>query len=123
MDGNWRARAQGAFEAHAEAEDKTLSHGEWLLADTARAFAHRGSSQLLTADLLDFLHAQEEAPWLTFNRGRAMSARDLAGMFKQFGISSMQMRHGSGQEKVGRGYQREQFTQVFARYVKAKVAP
>ena len=52
-----------------------------------------------------------------------MSARDLAGMFKQFGISSMQMRHGSGQEKVGRGYQREQFTQVFARYVKAKVAP
>jgi hypothetical protein len=77
----------------------------------------------LTADLLDFLHAQEEAPWLTFNRGRAMSARDLAGMFKQFGISSMQMRHGSGQEKVGRGYQREQFTQVFARYVKAKVAP
>ena len=123
MGGNWLERAQGAFEAHAEAEDKTLSHGEWLLADTARAFAHRGSSQLLTADLLDFLHAQEEAPWLTFNRGRAMKARDLAGMFKQFGISSMQMRHGSGQEKVGRGYQREQFTQVFARYVKAKVAP
>lgn len=103
MGGNWLERAQGAFEAHAEAEDKTLSHGEWLLADTARAFAHRGSSQLLTADLLDFLHAQEEAPWLTFNRGRAMSARDLAGMFKQFGISSMQMRHGSGQEKVGQG--------------------
>jgi len=24
---------------------------------------------------------------------------------------------------VGRGYQREQFTQVFARYVKAKAAP
>jgi putative DNA primase/helicase len=123
MGGNWLERAQGAFEAHAEAEDKTLSHGEWLLTDTARAFAHRASSQLLTADLLDFLYAQEEAPWRTFNHGRAMTARDLAGMFKQFGISSIQMRHGSGQEKVGRGYQREQFTQVFARYVKAKVAP
>ena len=28
MGGNWLERAQGAFEAHAEAEDKTLSHGE-----------------------------------------------------------------------------------------------
>ena len=123
MGGNWLERAQTAFKAHADADDKTLSHGEWLLTDTARAFAQRASSQLLTADLLDFLHAQEEAPWLTFNRGRAMTARDLAGMFKQFGISSIQMRHGNGQEKVGRGYQREQFTQAFARYVKAKVAP
>lgn len=123
MGGNWLERAQTAFKAHADADDKTLSHGEWLLTDTARAFAQRGGSQLLTADLLDFLHAQEEAPWLTFNRGRAMQARDLAGMFKQFGISSIQMRHGNGQEKVGRGYQREQFTQAFARYVKTKVAP
>lgn len=123
MGGNWLERAQAAFEWHSDASDKTLSHGEWLLTDTARAFAQRGSSQLLTADLLDFLHAQEEAPWLTFNHGRAMTARDLAGMFKQFGISSIQMRHGNGQEKVGRGYQREEFAQAFARYVKAKVTP
>ena len=121
MGGNWLERAQGAFEAHAEAEDKTLSHGELLLTDTARAFALSGRAQLLTVELLGCLLDQDEAPWLTFSRGRAMTPRDLAGMFKQFGINSTQMRHGNGQ--VGRGYLREQFTQAFARYVKAKVAP
>lgn len=123
MGGNWLERAQGAFEAHAEAEDKTLSHGEWLLTDTARAFALSGRNQLLTVELLGYLLTQEEAPWLTFSHGRAMTARDLAGMFKQFGISSIQLRHGTAQEKVGRGYRREKFTQAFARYVKTKVAP
>ena len=121
MGGNWLERAQTAFKAHADADDKTLSHGEWLLTDTARAFAQSSRTQLLTVELLAFLLAQEEAPWLTFSHGRAMKARDLAGMFKQFGVSSTQMRHGNG--RVGRGYLREQFTQAFARYVKTKVAP
>lgn len=122
MGGNWLERAQTAFEAHADASDKSLSHGELLLTDTARAFALSGRTQLLTMELLGYLLDQEEAPWPTFSRGRAMTARDLASMFKQFGISSLQMRHGNGQQ-VGRGYQREQFTQAFARYVKTKVAP
>lgn len=121
MGGNWLERAQAAFEAHAEAEDKTLSHGEWLLTDTARAFALSGRTQLLTVELLGYLLKQEEAPWPNFCHGRAMTARDLAGIFKQFGISSIQMHHGNGQ--VGRGYRKEQFTQAFARYVKTKGAP
>ena len=121
MGGNWLERAQTAFEAHADASDKSLSHGELLLTDTARAFAQSGRTQLLTVELLGCLLDQEEAPWPTFSRGRAMTPRDLAGMFKQFGINSTQMRHGNGQ--VGRGYLREQFTQAFARYVKTKVAP
>lgn len=121
MGGNWLERAQTAFKAHADADDKTLSRGEWLLTDTARAFALSGRTQLLTVELLGYLLTQEEAPWSTFSHGRAMKARDLASMFKQFGISSTQMRHGNGQ--VGRGYLREQFTQAFARYVKTKVAP
>lgn len=121
MGGKWLERAQTAFEAHADASDKSLSHGELLLTDTARAFAQSGRTQLLTVELLGCLLDQEEAPWPTFSRGRAMTARDLAGMFKQFGINSTQMRHGNGQ--VGRGYLREQFTQAFTRYVKTKVAP
>lgn len=121
MGGNWLERAQTAFEAHADASNKSLSHGELLLTDTARAFALSGRTQLLTMELLGYLLNQEEAPWPTFSRGRAMTARDLASMFKQFGINSTQMRHGNGQ--VGRGYLREQFTQAFARYVKTKIAP
>jgi putative DNA primase/helicase len=120
MGGNWLERAQSAIAAHADTGDKALSHGEWLLTDTARAFAQQGVSQLLTADLLAFLHAQEEAPWLTFSRGRAMTPRDLSGMFKQYRIASTQIRHGINQ--VGRGYRREQFTKAFASYVKATAA-
>lgn len=120
MGGQWPERAKAAFVAHADADDKTLSHGEWLLTDIARAFQISNRNQLLTMELLRFLNQQEEAPWPTLNRGRAMGARDLSQMLKQFGISPTQMHH--GKDRVGRGYRREQFTKAFARYVKNKPA-
>lgn len=118
LGGEWLTRAQRAFEEHGAGIADTLSTGEWLLSDIAQAFALSGRTQLLTKELLGYLHRQEEAPWLRFSRGAPMDARDLARMLKQFGISPAQMRHGNGD--VGRGYYREDFSKAFARYVKPK---
>ena len=118
LGGEWLERAQRAFEEHGSGIADTPSNGEWLLSDIAQAFATGGRPQLLTKELLAYLHQQEEAPWPTFSRGKPMDARDLSRMLKQFGIGPAQMRHGSGQ--VGRGYFREHFTKAFARYVKPK---
>ena len=118
IGGEWLERAQQAFEEHGSGIADTPSNGEWLLSDIAQAFAIGGRNQLLTKELLGYLHRQEEAPWPKFSRGAPIDARDLSRMLKQFGIGPAQMRHGSGQ--VGRGYFREHFTKAFARYVKPK---
>lgn len=118
LGGEWLERAQRALEEHGSAIADTPSNGEWLLSDIAQAFAIGGRAQLLTKELLGFLHRQEEAPWPKFSRGAPMDARDLARMLKQFGISPAQMRHGNGE--VGRGYFRVHFSKAFARYVKPK---
>jgi hypothetical protein len=120
MGGPWAERARAAFIELTKGSDQAPSHGEWLLADTARAFAQHGSGRIMTTQLLDYLNAQEEAPWPSFSHGRAMTPRDLASIFRRYGVSSMQMRQGS---EVVRGYQLEQFKQVFERYVGTTAQP
>lgn len=113
LGGLWLDRATASFLKISTTHERAPSHGEWLLADTARAFAKHGDDRIMTTELLDFLNSQEEAPWSTFSHGREMTPRNLAQMFKRYGISSMLMRKG---DAVVRGYQLQKFTQVFKRY-------
>jgi hypothetical protein len=113
LGGLWLDKATASFVKISTTHERAPSHGEWLLADTARAFAKHGDDRIMTTELLDYLNSQEEAPWSTFSHGREMTPRILAQMFKRYGISSMLMRKG---DAVVRGYQLQKFTQVFKRY-------
>jgi Protein of unknown function (DUF3631) len=94
--------------------DETI--GVRLLADIQAAFAVNGD-RLSTADLLAALKADDEAPWSDWH-GSGLSARRLAELLREYGISSRTIR--LEDDSTPKGYRLEQFTDAFARYLTSK---
>ncbi|MCL2090266.1 MAG: DUF3631 domain-containing protein [Micrococcales bacterium] len=67
---------------------------------------------LPTADLLDRLKADPEAPWATW-AGTGLTPHKLGAMLREFDITSRTLRFSTGQAK---GYARADFTDAWARY-------
>lgn len=111
----WAERASQALKALAEQEDQSLSTSTQLLIDVRHAFELSQAEQLPTAELLSHLNSLEECPWPTFNRGREMTARDLADLLGRYGIKSYQFRN--SERGVVRGYAPHQFADAFKRYL------
>ena len=57
----------------------------------------------------------EERPWGDWNKGRGITARQVARMLAPFGVRPEPIRLTDGRQV--RGYHRERFTEAFARYV------
>lgn len=114
--GDWPERARRAAEVlsghHA---DEAATIGVELLADIRRAFATRGVDRIAGADLLADLLADEERPWATFNKGKALSQAQLARRLREFGIVSGAIRLPDG--RVARGYVLAKFDDAFERYL------
>ena len=85
-----------------------------LLSDVKAAFERERATKLFTADLLDALCADEEAPWLTWNHGKKMTARQLASRLGEFGVSSGTIRIGV---MTAKGYELDKFSDAFRRYL------
>lgn len=112
--GEWPALArQAATEAvrSAKANDKP-SLPVQLLADIRACFGDR--DRLTTADLLDKLLSDEEAPWGDLGR-RKLDARILAKMLGEHGIKSSTIRMPNG--STPKGYKREAFHDAWKRYL------
>jgi len=111
--GEWPMRSRQAAETLSyNATDDTLSLGAQLLKDIAMVFDGRAgpiSSKQLVAALTD----GEDTPWGGMS-GRPLDARKLASMLKPYGIRPHNVRIGNTTPK---GYQAEDFTDAFARYV------
>lgn len=112
--GGWSDAARHAALALHDIEDDALSAGVELLADIKMVFETKRENRLFSADLLGALNEDEEAPWATWNRGRPMTARQLARRLKDFGISSGTVRN---HIKTSKGYKLEQFSDAFTRYL------
>jgi len=113
--GPWPERArQAALALSAESGDQSLAVG--LLADIRATFEERGDAQLTTAELLSILTGIDEAPWATYNHGKALSARQLASKLKAFGVSSTKLRV-DGLTPGTRGYRRQDFENAWSRYL------
>ena len=67
-----------------------------------------------SANLVDALNANKDMPWHEFNRGRPLSAAQLAQLLRPFGIQSRTIRFGSDTAK---GYYLSDFEDAFARYL------
>ena len=112
--GDWPVKSRNAALALHGVEEDTPSIGAELLADIKSVFEHRQSDRLFSADLLAALLDDEEAPWATWNRGKAMTSRQLASRLSEFAIRSGDLRVGA---TVRKGYKLEQFRDAFIRYL------
>jgi hypothetical protein len=114
--GAWPDRARGSAVALVAASMAgTPSLGVRLLADIRTAL---GSADAMpTADLLTMLHKAEESPWGDM-RGKPLDSRGLSRRLGEYGIKSHDVRVGERiDNKVVKGYRREDFTDAWQRYL------
>jgi 5S rRNA maturation endonuclease (ribonuclease M5) len=88
--------------------------GVELLADISEVFATRRVDKLPSAELLTALKSMEGRPWADVNRGRGLTAHQLARELKAFGVVSGTIRVEGGTPK---GYVAERFADAFERYL------
>lgn len=112
--GDWpRIARLAAVSLHGQ-EEEAPSTGAELLASIRDAFDGKRANSLATATLLEALAEDEEAPWAAWNRGKPMSAHQLAKRLSEFGIKPTTIRIGL---RTPKGYKREQFEEAFGRYL------
>lgn len=113
--GEWpRMARQAAVVLHGiEGDSPTV--GVELLADIKAVFDERRAQKIFSAQLLEALLSDDEAPWGTWNRGKAMTPRQLKTKLTEFGIASKQIRIGYETGKVG--YEKNDFVEAWDRYL------
>jgi hypothetical protein len=84
-----------------------------LLYDIRAAFDTRQVERISSAELVEALNADDEAPWGDWY-GKQLTARTLAKMLRPFAIRPHVIRLAS---ETARGYAREHFEDAFARYL------
>lgn len=95
-------------------ESVSQTVGAELLADIQEIFSTKGIDRICTTELIKALCSDDEKPWATYNRGFQIRPRQLATKLKGYGIQSKTVRIG---DETAKGYDREQFTEAFSRYV------
>lgn len=115
----WLERATKAALKLSGAANEAASAGNELLSDIYDAFEHKKVSRFRTAELLSVLTDDEELGWATYNRGRPLTARQLAKLLTPYGIRPKTIRF--GQFDTPKGYEIEQFRDAFARYLSSPV--
>jgi hypothetical protein len=114
--GDWPTIARTAAVALHGLDEDAPSIGAELLASIRDAFDHKKTDKLSTADLLDTLAQDDEAPWAAWNRGKPMTPHQLSKRLSEFGIKSHTIRINL---QTAKGYRREQFAEAFKRYLSA----
>lgn len=85
-----------------------------LLGDMQDIFEKERRSRISTEDLLKKLHEMDDRPWPEWNKGKAITSRQVARQLKPFRIEPRTLRMGAGTKK---GYELGQFEDAFARYL------
>ncbi|MER7003550.1 DUF3631 domain-containing protein [Dactylosporangium sp. NPDC000555] len=109
----WPARARKAARLLTEAhDDDAVSDRIRLLNDCRTVFADHQA--IPTTNLLDLLKADPESPW-TEDGPNGLTAARLAGMLREFGIRSVNIRFPAPTGQV-KGYRRNDFLDAWERY-------
>ncbi|MEA9997199.1 DUF3631 domain-containing protein [Pseudomonas sp. 10B1] len=115
--GDWPVMARKAAISLHGLEGESPTVGVELLTDIRVIFERKQANKMFSSHLLDELMADDEAPWATWNRGKAMTSRQLKTKLSEFGIASKQIRIGYESGKMG--YERSDFVEVWSRYLLA----
>jgi hypothetical protein len=129
--GDWKkAGWQAALAIEAVAATFDPSVGVQLLwamrsAFKRRADAPQNKDRITSADLITDLVADATAPWATYNKGKPNSQRQVASLFKDYGIKpkTIKLADGSPEGKTAKGYLLEWFADVFERFCTSSSAP
>lgn len=113
-------QARAAAVALSTSALKTESRGVELLQDIASIFKETERDRYTSQSLCELLTVLEERPWADWRRGKPLSPNQLARLLKDFGIQSRSFRFESG---VQRGYERDDFTDAFSRYLATPPSP
>lgn len=89
-----------------------------LLQDAFNSFGD--DEKLASETLIERLCSDPTRPWFTYNRGKPISARQVAAKLKSFGITSGSVRLETGTPK---GYKRDDFVSPIARYPLPSATP
>jgi hypothetical protein len=129
--GEWKTAAWAAalaIEAVADTFDPSI--GVELLrtinvAFGARANEPKNHDRIKSVDLINELVVDATAPWATYNRGKPISERQVAGLLKPYEIKPRTIRLDDGTNKgtTAKGYLLEWFTDVFARFCAPLAGP
>jgi hypothetical protein len=113
--GDWPERARGIA---AQTVDADQAKRVGLLADIRDVFAETQADKIKSADLAAALVSIEGHPWAEYGRsGKPLSANSLARMLASDHIIPKTVRFGTGPDDTAKGYELEQFTDVFTRYL------
>jgi hypothetical protein len=115
--GEWPQRArQAALELSGDGARGDESLGVRLLADLRRVFDDRDVDRLATADLLDALRADDEAPWQSYGRGdKPLAPSGLARLLRPFEVRPRTVRLDDG--TTPKGYLRASLEDAWTRYL------
>ena len=114
--GDWPTKMREAAVSLGKRDERRVIGGsEELMEGIQAAFKSTRQDRISTRELLNFLCEDEYAPWLTYDKGRPMTPRQLAIMLNAYGIAPQTIRTQVGTIK---GYYRKQFDDLFGRYVK-----
>jgi hypothetical protein len=114
---DWPERAREAAVALVadSGDGRGVSLGIRLLADVRSVWD--GTESMHTERLLELLNRLEEAPWGDL-RGKPLDPRRLSGMLRDYEVKPRDVRADvDGQEKVRKGYRREDLHDAWQRYL------
>ncbi|GKS70222.1 putative DNA primase/helicase [Nitrosomonas sp. PY1] len=111
---HWPDTATNAALKIFQASHSAQSTANELLSDIQEVFETKNVGKMSTADLITALVSDDEKSWQTYNRGKPLSPKQLANKLKSFGINSRTIRIGF---ETPRGYELNQFSDVFERYL------
>lgn len=112
IGGSWPDKVESSyFTLNAEEEEETAAI--MLLRDIKAIFEDTLKTRILSRDLVHELVKLEERPWCEWKKGQPMTQISLAKILRTFGIHSKDVRAGM----VGRGFEIEQFQDIFKRYI------
>ncbi len=128
VGGDWPRAARMSSIAltggNAETDD---SLGVRLLEDIRREFNRRRTDRITTAELIEALVSDDEAPWTDVRKGKPITAAGLGRLLRPFGISSrtIWLRNDPdgepdgirSKDKTRKGYHRELFEDAWGRYL------
>lgn len=114
----WPTVARAAATTLHGVEDEAPGIGTELLAGIQAAFVEQGTTRLGSKELLAILCTDESAPWASWNRGKAMTERQLARKLDDYKIGPKEMRLPNGNRL--RGYDVTAFRDAFRRYLPAQ---
>jgi 5S rRNA maturation endonuclease (ribonuclease M5) len=119
---DWKTKAWTAalaIETVAAMFDPSI--GVQLLQAIKGAFEARGVDRITSAGLIADLTADETGPWATYNKGKAISQRQVAKLLRPYGIKPGTIRLGDG--STLKGYIFAWFKDAFERHCSSNYAP